>query len=72
MTPVPEVTAAERSIEGVSSVGLVLNVAAVVVMAVALAGLGLGNGLLAACSAVVAVLAFAGSLACFAIDGEVR
>ncbi|MCV7320845.1 hypothetical protein [Mycolicibacterium confluentis] len=68
MTTETEIIGQTRTTETVSSLGLVLNFAAVVIMAVALAGLGLGNGLAAACSAAVAVIAFTASLACFALD----
>lgn len=69
VTREPEIIAEAPTTETVSSLGLVLNFAAVVIMAVALAGLGLGNTIAAACSAAVAVIAFTASLACFAVDG---
>jgi hypothetical protein len=68
MTAEADVTAQERPIETVSSFGLLLNIASVLVMAISLAGLGLGNGLAALCSAVAAVVAFGASLAFFAMD----
>ncbi|WP_157521372.1 hypothetical protein [Mycobacterium sp. ACS4331] len=68
MTTKPEIIGQAPRTETVSSLGLVLNFAAVVIMAVALAGLGLGNALAAGCSAAAAVIAFTASLACFALD----
>jgi hypothetical protein len=52
-----------------SSIGLVLTVAAVMLSAVSLAGIGTGQAA-AGVLAIAAVTSFAGALVCFAIDGR--
>jgi hypothetical protein len=56
--------------EALSSVGLLLNIAAVMAFAGALAAFGVGNGGIAAAAAVLAVAGFIASLVCFALDSR--
>ena len=54
--------------EVASGLGLFLSVLAVIALAVGLAGLTLGHATFAAIGGVIAVVSFAGSLACFIAD----
>ncbi len=60
----------EPRVEALSTVGLLLNVAAVFAFAMGLAGLSTGRNALAAATMAVAVLTFAASLVCFAVGGR--
>jgi hypothetical protein len=62
------VTADAATSETFSSLGLFASVLAVIALAVGLAGLSLGHASFAAAGVVVAVLSFAGSMACFVAD----
>lgn len=54
--------------EAASGVGLFLTVLAVIALAVSMAGLTLGHVAFAAFGGVIAVISFAGSMACFVMD----
>ena len=56
--------------EALSTVGLLLNVAAVSAFAPGLAGLSTGTSGLAAATVAVAVVTFAASLVCFTVGGS--
>lgn len=56
--------------EALSSVGLLLNIAAVMAFAGALAAFGVGNAGIAAAAALLAVAGFITSLVCFALDSR--
>ncbi|HEY5843293.1 MAG TPA: hypothetical protein VIU87_17865 [Mycobacterium sp.] len=60
----------EPRVEALSTVGLLLNVAAVPAFALGLAGLSTGTSGLAAATVAVAVVTFAASLVCFTVGGR--
>lgn len=60
----------EPRVEALSTVGLLLNVAAVLAFALGLAGFSTGTSGLAAATIAVAVVIFAASLVCFMVGGR--
>jgi len=60
----------EPASEALSTIGLFLNIAAVLAFATGLAGLGTSTSILAPAILAVAVVAFAASLICFAVGGR--
>jgi hypothetical protein len=54
--------------EAVSGLGLFLSVAAIIAVAIGLAGLSLGHLMFALAGGIAAVVGFAGSMACFVAD----
>lgn len=60
----------EPASEALSTVGLLLNIAAVFAFATGLAGLSTGTSALAVATVGVAVVTFAASLVCFAVGGS--
>ena len=58
--------------EAIATTGLFLNIASVIAIAVSLASWGASDAVVAAVAGVTAVLAFVGSLVCFAKQAEDR
>jgi hypothetical protein len=56
--------------EAIATTGLFLNIASVIALAVSLASWGASDAVIASLAGVTAVLAFAGSLICFAKQAE--
>ena len=60
----------DRFADAMSTIGLILNLTAVIASAICLAGFGLARGGLAVTFGIVALVSFAVSLGCFSVDSR--